>query len=190
MAGEELKRALQREGEAAARSAWHEAEQKVAARRLALDKQEADLRAATKRRAAADIALLRDAQLHTAHTRARALRLQAEVALGERLSKLAVPLLAGIADEDRATLWQGLLAEIPEASWVSARVHPADLERAQRDLPQAEVETEESLGGGMIVATAGGRVQVDNSLRHRLQRVWPELLPKLLAELSISEDKS
>ncbi len=183
MSGEELKRALVREGAATSRDAWQRAEQVIEDRRRAIDRELTDLRKGAEQRLTADIAALRSSLLHAANIRARNNRLQTEEALGRRLEILARQCLQEIAEADRAALWQSLLAEIPAADWTLVRVHPADHERARNALPQAEVETDESLGGGMIVSTAGGRVQVDNSLSRRLERAWPELLPELLGEL-------
>ena len=60
---------------------------------------------------------------------------------------------------------------------------PADRQRGVASFPTATITTDETLGGGLIATTADGMIRVDNSLSRRLLRAWPDLLPKLLAEL-------
>lgn len=190
MPGEELKRALRRVGATASLDAWHQAEQAVAEQRQAIDKEQSDLRTAAERRLAADIEAVRSELLHAADARVRTLRLQTEAALAQRLKSLAREALGTIADAGRAAFWSSLMAEIPGADWRSVRVHPADRDRARNDLPQADVATDETLSGGLVVSTADGQVQVDNSLTCRLERAWPELLPGLLGELRTLMDET
>lgn len=188
MSGEELTRTLLREGAIASRAAWLLAEQAVEEHRLAMEGKKSDLRAAADRRLAADTELLRSELRQVADVRCRKRHLQAEAALGQRLKALASQELERLA-ADRTNLWHDLFIELPDADWVSVRVHPADHDRARSSLPGAEVATDATLGGGMVVATAGGRVQVDNSLSCRLERVWPGMLPKLLGDLRAPEEE-
>ena len=184
MGEHELQAALCREADARIRGLWAEAESEVAARRQVLaaeldrQRQQADEEA---RQAA--LAVTRAAQT-TSRQILRRCRLQAEAALAERLRLLAGQLLAEMADAERERLWRGCVAELPQASWQALRVAPADVERARRDFPQAEVLTDHLLLGGVVAATAAERIVVDNSLAGRLGRAWPELLPELIAMLA------
>lgn len=184
MGEHELQAALRREADARIRQLWAEAEDEVAARRLALAAElDRQRRLAGEEARQAALAVTRSAQA-ASRLALRRCRLQAKAALAERLQRLAGQLLAEIADAERERLWRGCIAELPPAPWQALRVAPADLERARRDFPQAEVLTDPHLLGGMVAATDAERIVVDNSLAGRLARGWPELLPELIAMLA------
>lgn len=65
----------------------------------------------------------------------------------------------------------------------AAEVHPDDQGLARAALPQALIVGDRRITGGLAVKGQGGRMRVDNTLAKRLERAWPELLPKLLSEL-------
>jgi vacuolar-type H+-ATPase subunit E/Vma4 len=179
----ELKKALQREGEAQVGNLWQQAEAAVAIRRKELEAERLQLRVETDRQLQAQVTVLRNDLLFEAQTRAMGCRLHAETALEERLLLLARQLLPELANDDRSALWKVLCEELPDADWTTLKVHPADHKLADRDFPAAEIERDETLGGGLIVTSADGMIRVDNSLSCRLLRAWPDLLPKLLGEL-------
>lgn len=183
MGESELKAALQREGEAQIRDCWQQSEATVASRRKEIEDQLMQLRAETIRRVQAEAAVMSNALLFEARTRAMGYRLRAEAALAERLLILAHQMLPVLASADRTTLWETLRKELPEANWTACKVHPADQELAGRVFPAAKIESDEALGGGLIATNADGMIRIDNSLSCRLMRVWPDLLPKLLGEL-------
>jgi vacuolar-type H+-ATPase subunit E/Vma4 len=189
MAESELRTALQREGEAQIRDIWQQSEAAVASRRREIEAELARLRAETDRRLQAEISTLRNNMHFDAQTRAMKHRLHAETVLEERLLLLANQRLPGLASADRAALWKALCAELPSAEWAVCRIHPADSKSAACDFPAAEIEDDEALGGGLIVTTADDMIRIDNSLKCRLMRAWPDLLPKLLGELREQVDK-
>ena len=179
----ELKTALRREGEVQIRDFWQTAEAAVTTRRREIDAECARLHAETDRQLQAEGTQLRSNVLFAARTRALEQRLHAEAALEERLLILARELLPELAGDDRAGLWEALRAELPTAAWESLTVHPADREQAGHAFPDAVIEEDETLGGGLVAACADGTIRIDNSLACRLLRAWPDLLPQLLAEL-------
>lgn len=183
MAEAELKSALHREGEARIRGFWETAEGTVSAQRAEFEAELAQLRAETDRQLQADSTELRNTLLLAARTRAMASRLHAEAALEKRLLILAGELLRELAERRRASVWEALCAELPNADWLALRVHPEDCDLAAAAFPAATIETDTALGGGLIVANADGTMRIDNSLACRLLRGWPDLLPQLVGEL-------
>ena len=183
MAELELKTALQREGEAQVRGFWQQSETVVATRRKEVEAELLHLRGETDRKLQAQVTVLSNNLRFAAQTRAMECRLRAEAALEERLRLMAHQLLPALADADRAGLWEALRGELPAADWTALKVHPADRQQACCDFPTASIESEEALGGGLIVTSADGMLRIDNSLRCRLLRAWPDLLPQLLVEL-------
>ena len=76
-----------------------------------------------------------------------------------------------------------LACELPERGWQCVRVNPADADAAARRFPGAVVETDPGISGGMEVECEDGRVRISNTLEARLEAAWPDLLPRLIAEL-------
>ncbi len=179
----ELKKALQREGEAQVRDFWQQAEVAVETQRKEVEAELTQLHAETDCQLQAETTVLRNNLLFAAQTRVLEGRLHTEAALEERLLVLAHQLLPELARDDRSKLWEALCDELPAADWAILKVHPADQKIAGRDFPIAEIECDEALGGGVIVTNADGMIRIDNSLDCRLMRAWPDLLPKLLTEL-------
>ncbi len=192
MGESELKKALQREGEAQVGTFWQQAEAIVATRRKEIEAERLQLRTETDRKLQAEASVLRNNVLFEAQTRAMGHRLHEEAALEERLLHLAHQILPELANDDRSALWQALCEELPATDWTALKVHPADHKLADRDFPVAEIERDETLGGGLIVTSADGTIRIDNSLSCRLMRVWPDLLPKLLSELrkQVNDDET
>jgi vacuolar-type H+-ATPase subunit E/Vma4 len=182
MGESELKRALQREGEEQICNFWQQAETVVALRRKEIKAELMQLRHETDRQLQGEATELRNNLLFEAQTRAMGCRLHEEAALEERLLHLARQLLPELASNGRAVLWKKLCEELPESDWMTIKVHPADQTLADQDFPAARIESDETLGGGLIVTNAEGTIRIDNSLNCRLLRAWPDLVPKLLGE--------
>jgi vacuolar-type H+-ATPase subunit E/Vma4 len=182
MGESELKRALQREGEEQICTFWQQAESAVASRRKEVEAELMQLRRETDRQLQGEATELRNNLLFEAQTRAMCSRLHEEAALEERLLHLAHQLLPEMASNGRAALWKTLCEELPESDWTILKVHPADQTLAGRDFPAARIESDETLGGGLIATNTDGKIRIDNSLSCRLLRAWPDLVPKLLGE--------
>ena len=183
MGEQELKKALQREGEESARAFWKQAEAIVEARRKDVDAELEQLRSESNRKLQADIDELRGKLLFAAHTESRNSRLLAESAVAERLHSLAQQLLPKLSEASRDKLWEAYCTELPAAEWSTLTVHPDDHDRAQESFPELKIDRDSKVGGGMIATSADGEIRVDNTLFCRLERAWPDLLPQLIKEL-------
>lgn len=111
------------------------------------------------------------------------LRLAAEAALAERLLAVARGSLTLLGEGESRELFGFLARELPPVPWERVRVNPADEEEARRLFPGVEVVVDPSLAGGLETVGAGGGLRVDNTLEKRLERGWPELLPRLAADV-------
>lgn len=111
------------------------------------------------------------------------IRLRAEHALSQRLHERARNGLKRLRGEHAEQLFPALAAELPGVKWHTVWVNPADTLPASGCFPGASIVPDETLSGGLRAATADGSLTVDNSLETRLERVWPDLLPGLVAEL-------
>lgn len=115
---------------------------------------------------------------------ARAARAAATVRLADRLLALACGELPTLAAESRGAAFGALAAELPPCRWQLVRVNPGDAALAADHFPEAAVETDPAISGGMEVACEDGRIAVSNSLETRLANAWPDLLPGVLAEIA------
>ena len=133
---------------------------------------------AGRRRAA--VAAKEEAVLSEARRRESLIGLEADNLLASRLYRLARGALPKLGREGGAGLFEALAAELFNCRWETVRVNPADEELARLAFPDARIEGDDSLSGGLEASAEGGRVRVDNTLEKRLERAWPELLPVML----------
>lgn len=179
----ELIDALRREGAEKAAAIRKEAETEAEALRRQTAERIDSLRAEYARRSEAACAAIRRDILAEAERKARQLRLTAEHSLATRLLELARKALPGLRDERQGETFAALAAELPPLQWGRVRVNPADEAMARRLFADAEIETDAAAVGGMEAEASGGRFRVVNTLEKRLERGWPELLPRLLAAI-------
>jgi vacuolar-type H+-ATPase subunit E/Vma4 len=110
-------------------------------------------------------------------------RLRAEHKLSVRLHEQACSGVMQMGADDPEALFRALLAELPPESWRSVRVNPETASLAAARFPTAEIGIDPLLSAGFIVTAEDGSLTIDNTLSTRLERLWPELLPALLAEI-------
>lgn len=179
----ELEAALRRDGDDKAREIWtraeNEAERLRSEQQAALEREEHDVNAELE----TELLRLKTAKQAEAARRAQLLRLEAEVALAERLRELAEQQLTNMAAAGGADLFRALAAEIPDHHWQRIQVNLRDQPLVAELYPQAEIEISNEIIGGLIVQTEAGRIQIENTLGKRLHHLWPELLPELMVEL-------
>jgi V/A-type H+-transporting ATPase subunit E len=120
-----------------------------------------------------------------AEHQARELGAAAAVALAERLLELARDELPRLCGAQRAALFEALARELPPCRWERVRVNPDDAALAARRFPEATVESDPAISGGMDVTCEDGRIDVDNTLETRLAVAWPDLLPGLVAQVAV-----
>ncbi|MBJ6725175.1 V-type ATP synthase subunit E family protein [Geomesophilobacter sediminis] len=132
------------------------------------------------------VAAERGRVIATAQGKGALIRLEAESLLAERLFRLAQEALARLR-QDTPSLFEALAAELPSCRWETVRVNPADRELAAAAFPEAQIEAEAGIHGGMVAVAPGGRIRVDNTLEKRLERAWPQLLPRLVQAIAPEE---
>src|SRR5512133_229294 len=108
------------------------------------------------------------------------IRLEAENELAGRLYTLAHGTLTRLRDDHYPELFAALVEELLPCQWQAVRVNPADSALAEAAFPGAAIETDSGISGGLEASAEGGRVRIDNTLDKRLERAWPEHLPRLL----------
>lgn len=121
----------------------------------------------------------------TAEAKAEAeqIRMAARESLADRAWRLACGDLQALRAERYDAVFAALAREIPPGLRRYVRVNPADRELAHRHFADAEVQPDEEIAGGMATETRDRRVRVDNTLRKRLARAWPDILPELISDI-------
>jgi len=173
LAGEEKLKALRAEAEQEAERVRAEAERRVDA-----------LREEHARRHAVEAARHADALMAEANAAVRAVGLRAERALADRLYDVARASLHTLRNEGYRDVFTGFARELPQFTWTSVRVHPADVNLARELFPEAEVAVDPALIGGLVAASEGDRVRVVNTFEKRLERLWEEMLPDIMKEVA------
>lgn len=113
----------------------------------------------------------------------RNLRLQALQELDRRLWQLALAEFDRLDPQLRQQCLEKLAAELPTNGWQQVTVHSDDAPAAKKLFPGVAIETDAAIGGGLMVRTENGDIRIDNSLLRRLEKLWPELSGRTLAEL-------
>ena len=121
--------------------------------------------------------------MSTAAAEAALLRLRVEYLLALRLRETAANCLPQLRGGEAETLFQCLAAELPPEQWRTVRVNPADAALAGALFPTAEIFADAACSGGLLVTSGDGSLSVDNTLETRLERLWPERLPELVAAI-------
>lgn len=121
--------------------------------------------------------------------KAREASAAAAVRLADRLLGLARAELPGLAAASRGRIFAALARELPPCQWQRVRVNPADEKRAAEYFPDAAVETDPAISGGMEVTRDDDRIAVSNTLETRLETAWPDLLPGMLAEIAATDSE-
>jgi vacuolar-type H+-ATPase subunit E/Vma4 len=111
------------------------------------------------------------------------IRLRAEHALALRLHERARHSLPQLYADDAEQLFPLLAAELPAMPWQTIWTTPGDTAAAAALFPTATIVADPALADGIKAATAETTLTVDNTLETRLEKLWPDLLPQLLAEL-------
>ena len=177
---ESLRSQAARDAKAVWESARAEAERRRAELATALEQERMRLDGEVS----AEVARLEARGVAEAEHKARETSAGATVALADRLLQLARIELPQLCGPQRATLFDALAGELPSCRWQCVRVNPADAVLAKQRFPDATIETDAGVSGGLEVAAEDGRVAVSNTLETRLAIAWPDLVPGLIAELT------
>jgi vacuolar-type H+-ATPase subunit E/Vma4 len=140
-------------------------------------------RLAAAQQVAAAARRMEQAATAAADREARDIRMSTRIELAERLHGLARAELPNVRAQNAEKLFRALAAELPALEWQKVRVNPADETFARQLLPQAQVECDTRISGGMETEAEGGRIRVNNTLEARLETAWPELLSGLMAAI-------
>jgi len=183
MGQSELEAALRRDGDDKAREIWTRAETEMERLRSEQQTQLQHAEHVATAERESKVMRLRASRLSEAERQAMCFRVDAEAALAHRLRQLAQNQLDKLAVSGGDQLFKALAAEIPTHQWQKVLVNQRDRQLATELFPQADIEASEEIIGGLMVRNDSSGIQIENTLGKRLQHLWPDLLPELMAEL-------
>ena len=173
VAGDEKLKALRAEAEQEEKRVRAEAARRIDA-----------LRDEHARKHAAEAARHAEALMAEANASVRAVGLRAERALADRLYDAARLSLHTLRNEGYRDVFAGFARELPQFTWKTVRVNPGDVSLAREQFPDAEVQADPAIIGGMVVVSEGDRVRVVNTFEKRLECLWDEMLPDIMREVA------
>lgn len=183
MGCKELIESLRRAADDKALTIWDEVEAEAASVRAEAARRLGPVREEFERRKSGAVAGAMARALSEAQNAARRSRLGSEREVAERVFTHAREALVRLRGPGYPDLFSALVRELPHLPWKTVRVNPADAALAREQFPGAVVEPDDAVAGGMAVSTDGGAMRVDNTFEKRLERVWTELLPRLMQEV-------
>jgi vacuolar-type H+-ATPase subunit E/Vma4 len=190
MGQKELIESLHKEAEEKIRQLWKDAE--AEAEKIRAGTAEKIERAGEEYRKKQSTAVKKREQdiLSKAAREARKIRLMTEKALSDRLFPLALSCLEVLKSERYKEVFGSLAKELPNARWKEVRVHPDDLNIAEKHFAASDIAPDSRITGGLEALSADGKTFVNNTFEKRLERAWDDLLPLLIKEIykEVSED--
>lgn len=183
MGREALLQSLRAKAEEDRAALWRDARAAADALRVELARRADEERQVRAAALAALRRALEDEAEVAASRRSREREAAVAVALGERCRQLAVEELGRVRAERGDETFLLLAAELPGLDWQRVAVNPADEALAKSRFPRASVTCDPSIHGGLNVTARDDRIHVSNTLDTRLATAWPDLLPRLLADL-------
>jgi vacuolar-type H+-ATPase subunit E/Vma4 len=136
------------------------------------------------RKHAAEAARQAETLMAEANRNVRAIGLRAERALAERLYGAARASLNALRNEGYRDVFTGFARELPRFTWKTVQVNPGDVALAREQFPGAEVLAEPGIIGGLVAASEGDQVRIVNTFEKRLERMWEEMLPDIMKEVT------
>jgi V/A-type H+-transporting ATPase subunit E len=187
MGCKELIASLKAAGDERLKSLRAEAEQEAAKVRAESARRIDALRDEHARKHAVEAERQADALLAGANAAVRAIGLKAERGLAERLYGAAQSSLHTLRNEGYPGVFAGFARELPGLAWRTVQVNPADAALARGQFPDAEVQVDPGIAGGLVVETEDGRVRVVNTFEKRLERLWEEMLPAIMKDAAVNK---
>jgi len=136
------------------------------------------------RRHGAEAAKETEALQAEANSAIRRIGLRAERALADRLYVVARESLRTLRNVGYGDVFHGFARELPQFTWKQVRVNPDDVAIAREIFPGAEIQPAPEIIGGLEAVSEGEQVRVVNTFEKRLERIWEEILPDIMKEVS------
>lgn len=184
MGCKELIESLRAAGDERIKAMRADAEQEVERVRAEAGRRIAEVRADHARRRSAAAAAHTEQFLAEANRTVRQTRLLAERALADRLYGLARSSLPALRNVGYRDMFASFGQELPRFTWKTIRVNPADGAVAREQFPDTEISFDKAITGGLEAISDENQVKVVNTFEKRLERMWEELLPEIMKEVT------
>lgn len=188
MSHEALIEDLRRKSAARIRQLQADAEEQIAALRSKKQQEFAQHQEEALSQQAGEAEKIAAPILHEAQRFALAVEDEAMRKVVERLYALAKEMIAQARGSNFDAIFAGLVKEVPDIDWEEVRVNPEDRELAATYFPRSTIQGDPEIIGGFIASTDQGKYRVVNTLKRRLEKGWPMIIPQLLQEIKKERD--
>lgn len=123
-----------------------------------------------------------------AEEEAKKIILQAEAGVLKRVYELAKRELRELRKNDYPEVFRGLAEELGVLNCEKVRVNPEDMELVREHFPDAVIESDDSISGGLEVFIEGGRIHLINTFEARFERAWEHLKTEVIENMRYVHD--
>ncbi|WP_303702077.1 V-type ATP synthase subunit E family protein [Flexistipes sinusarabici] len=72
--------------------------------------------------------------------------------------------------------------ELNKENWETLYVSDSDKKLAEKYFPHSKVAANEKISGGFIAENKDGTLLIDNTIKSRFEKMWPEILPEIMGK--------
>jgi len=106
----------------------------------------------------------------------------------KRIEKYSIKLLITLREKDYNTIFKKLVMELPKYAWENIIVSPDDVPAAKHFFPKANIESNNSIIGGLKVESKNREIAIDNTLNKRFEKICPIFMPVILKYIYTREN--
>jgi vacuolar-type H+-ATPase subunit E/Vma4 len=179
----ELIDSLRKDGEEGTKELWREVKTEAEKFRADTERKVDTLKINYRKSIERAVREQEEEMLLKAHSKARGIMLEAEKTLSTRLFSIALDLLPTLRNENYEEVFSSLVRELPDTEWDEVRVHPQDLQMAEKFFNGSKIIPNDSIRGGMEMMKSMGKICIINTFETRLKRAWEDILPLIFADI-------
>lgn len=109
--------------------------------------------------------------------------LEIEYFISQKCREYAEKLTEEIWRESAEDFFERHKEELNNGSWETLYVSDSDRKLAEKYFPHFKVVGNEEITGGFIAENKDGTFLIDNTVKSRFKKMWPEILPEIMGKV-------
>jgi len=109
--------------------------------------------------------------------------LEIEYFISQKCRERAEKLVEKIWKESAEDFFERHKEELNTGNWETLYVNDSDTKLAEKYFPHSEVAVNEKITGGFIAENKDGTFLIDNTIKSRFEKMWPEILPEIMGKV-------
>jgi len=109
--------------------------------------------------------------------------LEIEHFISQKCKEYAEKLTEEIWKESAENFFKRHKDEINNEGFKTVYVNTADKKLAEKCFPHANIVPTETITGGFIAENKDGTFLIDNTIKSRFEKIWPEILPEIMGKV-------